>query len=483
MGVFVGLPYRYDGLGKCRKCGSYMPSYWEYCSRCGHPLHGRRRFGGWRWALLVLLFTAAFLSGGYLGRVFPDKFPAAIENRQDYRVRNGSGEAGAKDSVRLSESTPVPTAGTAEAFVPENAAPVSDGAESKTAAVQEETEPATPKPAGSKGADNTGNTGNAGKEFSGLTYEQKVEQIRSIVINALKNAEEQVTLPVLGTENDSKIVFRIIEKAVLDDPGIMFYEGARYRSDGLLTLKYSRDREFILSAMEATAKRADEIISSVIKPGMTDFEKELAIHDYIVNNCRYDIENLKKGATPPESYTAYGVLVKGKAVCEGYAKAMKLLLDRVGIPCLIVAGTSKGSSHAWNIVCLDGEYYHVDATWDDPVMADGSQVLSHVYFNLTDDEFRKDHSWDSGAYPACNAVTYNYYRYLGLAVNSPEELAAFIDAALDAGKDHVSVKVEDYDGGYYDIPAIIQQTAFARGTRNVYYSVNELYGVVDIWFR
>ena len=77
---------------------------------------------------------------------------------------------------------------------------------------------------------------------------------------------------------------------------------------------------------------------------MTEFEKELAIHDYIVNNCRYDIENLKEGTTPPEDYTAYGVLVNGMAVCEGYAKAMKLMLDRVNIPSLVVAGYSRESA-------------------------------------------------------------------------------------------------------------------------------------------
>ena len=201
---------------------------------------------------------------------------------------------------------------------------------------EEVIEPADPKPDDLSGEP---------RETANLTYDQKIDRIYDLITEALKNAEEQVILPVLGTGDDSRVVFGIIEKIILDNPEIMFYEGGRYRSDGQLTLKYSKSRDFILSAVQTTIRTADEILDEIIQPGMNDFEKELAIHDYIVNNCRYDIEeNLKEGTTPPEDYTAYGVLVNGMAVCEGYAKAMKLMLDRVNIPSLVVAGYSKESA-------------------------------------------------------------------------------------------------------------------------------------------
>ena len=69
-------------------------------------------------------------------------------------------------------------------------------------------------------------------------------------------------------------------------------------------------------------------------------------------------------------YTAYGALVEGSTVCYGYASAFKLLCDRLDLPCWSVGGTSEGVGHQWNIVCLDGENYIVDCTWDDTTGTD-----------------------------------------------------------------------------------------------------------------
>jgi len=475
----VVLANRCDGLEQCKKCGTYMPSYWRYCTRCGQPLRGRHH-SGWKWILLAVPVLVAFISGGYVERLFRDSSPSQVESRLDSISPKAEDDGITDKGTALPENeiTPPETKTDIPESTPDfkgNTAAAGNAAE---VTVQSPKAPETPAPEPDMPSGSSGETASGA-----LTYEQKLEKINQLVTAALKNADEQVTLPVLGTGNDSKIVFQIIEKAVLENPEIMFYEGARYRSDGLLTLKYSRHRDYVLKAAEATVKRADEILGTVLKPGMNDFEKELAIHDYIVNNCSYDIENLKKGATPPESYTAYGALVKGRAVCEGYAKAMKLLLDKADIPCLIVAGTSRGNNHAWNIVCLDGQYYHVDATWDDPVMADGSHILSHVYFNLADEEIQKDHSWDKTLYPACSGTDYNYYRYYGLMVNSQEELDAFLGQAVKSGMDHVSVRIADFDTGNYDISSSVQKTALASGMWNIYYSVNDTYGIVDIWLR
>ena len=126
-----------------------------------------------------------------------------------------------------------------------------------------------------------------------------------------------------------------------------------------------------------------------IKPGMSDFEKEMTIIQYIVANVEYDLENYYKGA--PELYsdpkfiedyikrtgrqnsdcfTAYGALVKGKSVCAGYAYAFNMLCSACGLESSIVSGPTlpngKGA-HAWNMIKLDGEWYLVDTTWEDPV--------------------------------------------------------------------------------------------------------------------
>jgi hypothetical protein len=130
---------------------------------------------------------------------------------------------------------------------------------------------------------------------------------------------------------------------------------------------------------------AQEIINLVIKPGMTDLQKEKALHDYVVKNADYK----ENGAT---SHIDYGVLVEKEGVCESYAKAMYRLLSMVGIPCKLVNGKADGVEHQWNMVQIEGKWYHLDATWNDPIGAPKGYI-THEYFNISEEQMRKDHSW------------------------------------------------------------------------------------------
>lgn len=459
----------YHGLKRCEKCGSYIPSDWEQCGRCSRPIPEERRSFGRGWAFLLILAFMAYVFRGNIGQLAGDPF--SIMDR-----RNISSRTGAEEIKEEGHARPDPTV---IPYPDENSGQRSDqdlkdSVTGTDSGIEEFFRSAGPK------AGEAGNRNGGLNETAGISYGEKTDKIRELIRKALKNAEERLTLPVLGTDNDSRIVFDIIEEIVMDDPEIMFYDGARYRTDGQLTLNYSKDRDYILGAVKETVRRADEILGRIIKPGMSDFEKELAIHDYIVNNCRYDIEGLREGAIPPESHTAYGVLVKGTAVCEGYASAMKLLLDKAKIPCIIVTGHSKGEPHAWNMVCLGGQYYHVDATWDDPDMASGEQTLSHVYFNLMDDDMVKDHSWDRGDYPRCVSDKYNYYHYFGLTTNSPEGFTVLLDEAIKSGKDHISIRITNYNKGTYNIEKLLRDAAYRWVLGSISYRVNDLFGVVDI---
>lgn len=109
---------------------------------------------------------------------------------------------------------------------------------------------------------------------------------------------------------------------------------------------------------------------------------------------------------PLESYTPYGVLVKNTGVCQEYATAFKLLLNRLGMECIVVS--SEGMNHAWNIVKIDGDYYHVDVTWDDPI-PDRKNQTSYKYFNLSDKKMGEDHYWDRSNYPSCTSEKYAYF--------------------------------------------------------------------------
>ncbi len=86
---------------------------------------------------------------------------------------------------------------------------------------------------------------------------------------------------------------------------------------------------------------------------------------------------------------------------------MKYFLDGLGIESYFVIGESKGESHAWNLVKIEDQYYHIDPTWDDPVTEDGKDILRYNYFNLTDDELSKTHSWIRENYPEAKGTKYN----------------------------------------------------------------------------
>ena len=175
-----------------------------------------------------------------------------------------------------------------------------------------------------------------------------------------------------------------------------------------LPIQYLADRATVLQQKAALNAKADEIIRNYIKSNMSNLEKEMAIHDYIVLNTKYDKENLDLNRVPDIDHTAYQVLVNHTGVCDGYSKAFKLLLSKVGINSIIV--TSQQIHHAWNIVTLNGKNYQVDTTWDDPT-PDREGKTRYKYFNLDDATMKQGpnpHIWNENEYPRCTSADYLY---------------------------------------------------------------------------
>ena len=183
--------------------------------------------------------------------------------------------------------------------------------------------------------------------------------------------------------------------------GLMFIDENRDYYDALEMYRDIRDELKILN-------------KKYIKDDMSDYEKIKAIHDYLVNNIEYDYDYVENAIENYIDNPLYLALVKGKGECWVYADAFEALCNMNGIECLAVYGDAKGivyanqkpswMGHEWNIVNLDGDYYHVDVTWDDPI-PDGR--LRYTYFLISDDKMDSfnDHRWDISEYPMC---TQNY---------------------------------------------------------------------------
>lgn len=309
-------------------------------------------------------------------------------------------------------------------------------------------------------------------------------KIYSKIERALLEGDNEVEFKDLSILMKAEDIFNILDQIVYENPQIMYYNGAEYRF-GKLTIYYSKSKKEIKEHQKAIKEVRDNLIINHISGEMTDYEKVLAVHDYIINNSRYDTRLMEGKSLPPESYTSYGILKLGVGVCEGYAKAMKYLLDGLGIESMIVIGHSKGENHAWNLVKLDNEYYHIDPTWDDPVTEDGRDIIRYNFFNLNDDEISKTHSWNRENYPPANGKKYNYFIYNNLVVYSKNELEYRIKNAILNKKSNLLLKIDNIDEDIYltDMIESIAYEVFSRvKLRRYSYTVDREHGIIYLEF-
>ncbi len=131
---------------------------------------------------------------------------------------------------------------------------------------------------------------------------------------------------------------------------------------------------------------AKKVVAQHITQDMTEREKLLTLRDYLCEKTEYDYaaaQNINKA--PKEAFSAYGALIKGKAVCDGYSAAFAVMCRAAGIPCIYVDSTAMG--HSWNAVLFEGGVRHIDATFEDTGKIDGA--LGEDYFLVTDKQLQK----------------------------------------------------------------------------------------------
>lgn len=128
--------------------------------------------------------------------------------------------------------------------------------------------------------------------------------------------------------------------------------------------------------------RAEELLEG-ITDAMPQVQRERLVHDRLITSSEYDLT-----LATDHTHDLIGVMLNGTGVCESYSRAFQYLMYRCGIPVALVTGvTESGESHMWNAVKIDGNWYQIDVTWDDPVFDDPKpDYVEYTYFNLTDAE-------------------------------------------------------------------------------------------------
>ena len=207
-----------------------------------------------------------------------------------------------------------------------------------------------------------------------------------------------------------------------------------------ISFEYKNTKEEAEALTNSLNKKVNELIEESQKYS-TAFEKEKFFHDYICLNTVYDESTLGNFGG-----TTYYPLLNGKAICEGYARAMQLLLDKAGIENYLIVGdaTSDGTTeaHMWNIVNINGKNYHLDVTWDD---SDDTDEISYLYFNVTDYDILYDHSKLSPENNNCIFTDDNYFvksnRYL-YSFNGYDELTTVTAEALKSGRNYIEFRFD-----------------------------------------
>ena len=230
-----------------------------------------------------------------------------------------------------------------------------------------------------------------------------------------------------GSLSDYQIT-QAVEAYKNDHPETFWLKGSSlfvpYGDTTSVKLDYTVQNDKLIAAK----KKFNIAVASVLKnlPSGNDFEREEYINNYIIENCKYDDAAAQTENIEGNENDAYGALVDGKAVCEGYARAFQLLCNKANIDSVLLSGIADSDNHAWNGVKIGGDWYQIDVTWDD---VDDFIYDSHEYFNLTDSLMYEEHtlspkyseidaesflnleSWCNFYVPKCTAEKYNYHNY------------------------------------------------------------------------
>lgn len=168
-----------------------------------------------------------------------------------------------------------------------------------------------------------------------------------------------------------------------------------FTSSGKVTLK--KENRYSEEQIEELNKKVDQIFSENYDKSKNIRENIKIFHDYIINHTKYDTNNTT-GVSDINSSTAYGVLFEGVGICSGYTDAMQLFLEKLNVKNYRISS----STHIWNLVYVEGKWLHLDLTWDDPIMSDGSDALEDDYFlidtNTLLSKEDNEHNFDENIY-------------------------------------------------------------------------------------
>ena len=271
------------------------------------------------------------------------------------------------------------------------------------------------------------------------------------IVSAYDKLEDKITLQIAGfNEEDYDLNSLKNYDVSISAKGIV-------STDGISTVTYSFDYNpnykiakvvevpALFDKLDLEQKEAYDILYKCTKELTenltTDYDKEIAIHNFITDNFQYG--PLDMGNVPQRAHSITGFVFDGQGICEAYANTFYVMGKMAGLDVSIITGSANNVSHMWNQIKLDGEYYHVDVTSDDPT-PDVPNRERYTFFNVSDDIISQTHSWERSEFPACTSDKYNYYTLNNYIIHSEQELKDFINTQLNSGNTSFTFRTEGY---------------------------------------
>ena len=267
------------------------------------------------------------------------------------------------------------------------------------------------------------------QNFYSLVLSRKEQNLINSWGDSLHSFKSHIVLPRIVDE----LQLHQMGKLILEnDPTLLGVEGFRFIFSPMTVIiqpLYCLSPQEIQALLSECNAQREKIINRIHLEDT--YNKVLHIHDILSRNIKY------VAGENPELHSIVGPLTKKTGVCEGYAKTLKYILDALSIPSIVIVGSGynqlaqQEEPHAWNLVKIDGEWTHIDLTFDATIRE--HDVPRYDYFGLPNEEILKDHKYDVSLYPEAKSKGLSYYERNGQVMRKKSSLKSFLMESLQAG--------------------------------------------------
>ena len=310
------------------------------------------------------------------------------------------------------------------------------------------------------------------QQLSAMPNGESLQYVYDCFVAGCESAQTEINIDLTVADinfDDIKLVYNLFYN---DYPEYFWIDGAwdgsSLGNNMTITPAYALTGDQLNAAKTEFDNKVNSLTAGL--SGKSDYEKSKTLHDLLIDNSDY--------VSGENDQTAYGALVEGKAVCNGYAKAYQCLLQKVGIPAWFVVGksynptTKEHDDHSWNMLCLDGEWYYTDVTWDDQ-----GENTFYTYFNTTTDMLSESHTPDAeytDYLPEATATEANFYIKEGLTFDTfdQEKLVDLLKKCNNKTHLYINGNLTDFET---EFEAKVQDISIKLGGNGGYnYKINNL---------